>query len=315
MTQIRCVRYTQNEQPIWDNLVDTSRNGTFLLNRSYMDYHAHRFTDHSLLIYNNNELIALLPANQQNQQLISHQGLTYGGLILSPNCKGEQVLDIFKQIILYMQQNALLTLIYKPIPHIYHKYISEDDLYALHQVGAQLTSRAISSTLHPYAHPTQTTQRKRSIKRGEKEALQLEHGEDLATFWRILTHTLNNRHNVDPVHSISEMELLQQKFPQNIKLHTILKNGELLAGVVVYKSDVCAHLQYIATTPQGREVGALDYLISQLIDTTYGNIQNFDFGISTESGGAVLNSGLLSQKEGFGARAVVYDTYKLEVNI
>ena len=36
-----------------------------------------------------------------------------------------------------------------------------------------------------------------------------------------------------------------------------------------------------------------------------------DFGISTEERGQRLNEGLASYKEGFGARAVNYDTYAL----
>ena len=39
----------------------------------------------------------------------------------------------------------------------------------------------------------------------------------------------------------------------------------------------------------------------------------FDFGISTEQGGRYLNEGLIFQKEGFGARTVVYDTYELNI--
>ena len=54
-------------------------------------------------------------------------------------------------------------------------------------------------------------------------------------------------------------------------------------------------------------------LANYLIDTVYANKRFIDFGISTEQGGTVLNEGLIKQKEGFGGRAVVYDTYELEV--
>ena len=38
----------------------------------------------------------------------------------------------------------------------------------------------------------------------------------------------------------------------------------------------------------------------------------FDFGISNEQGGRKLNRGLIDQKEGFGARAVVHDHYAID---
>ena len=46
-----------------------------------MEYHADRFTDYSLLVYDGNKLLALLPANRSGDVLYSHAGLTYGGVI------------------------------------------------------------------------------------------------------------------------------------------------------------------------------------------------------------------------------------------
>ena len=64
---------------------------------------------------------------------------------------------------------------------------------------------------------------------------------------------------------------------------------------------------------EGRNVGALDFIIDKLINEVYSNKKYFDFGISNEDGGRFLNTGLIAQKEGFGARAVVHDFYEFEV--
>lgn len=79
--------YHASQAREWDQAVGTSRNGTFLLRRSFMDYHANRFTDHSLLFKNQTgHILGLLPAHIRPEQhlAISHGGLTYGGLVLSP---------------------------------------------------------------------------------------------------------------------------------------------------------------------------------------------------------------------------------------
>ena len=47
-----------------------------------MDYHNDRFKDHSLMVFKDDKLIALLPANIVDFNLRSHQGLTYGGFLL-----------------------------------------------------------------------------------------------------------------------------------------------------------------------------------------------------------------------------------------
>ena len=44
-------RYTPEKADEWNRFVAQSKNGTFLFDRRYMDYHADRFQDHSLMFY------------------------------------------------------------------------------------------------------------------------------------------------------------------------------------------------------------------------------------------------------------------------
>src|ERR1035437_4874569 len=77
-------RYSDIDKAEWDRFVNTATNATFLFLRDYMDYHRSRFTDHSLMIFDGRKLAALLPANiTADGTLISHEGLTYGGLVVS----------------------------------------------------------------------------------------------------------------------------------------------------------------------------------------------------------------------------------------
>ena len=85
----------------------------------------------------------------------------------------------------------------------------------------------------------------------------------------------------------------------------------MCAGVIIFKHDRVAHAQYMATTPIGRECGGLDLIVSTLLNDFYKDIPFFDFGISTEDSGRFLNEGLIAQKEMFGARAMVHDTYEI----
>ncbi len=45
------IPYSINRKETWDAFVQASKNGTFLLQRNFMDYHSDRFFDCSLLIY------------------------------------------------------------------------------------------------------------------------------------------------------------------------------------------------------------------------------------------------------------------------
>src|SRR5262249_3341135 len=121
------------------------------------------------------------------------------------------------------------------------------------------------------------------------------------------------KYGVPPVHSLAEIELLRGRFPKNIRLFTCRGGGQLLGGVVVYESSTVAHVQYIASTEEGRRAGALDLVFDELLTVHYAGRRYFDFGISNEDGGRQLNRGLIDQKEGFGARAVVHDHYTLDL--
>jgi hypothetical protein len=72
-------RYQKSDYLHWNTFVSKAKNATFLLHRGFMDYHKDRFEDYSLMVFENEKLVAVLPANRVDGCVYSHQGLTYGG--------------------------------------------------------------------------------------------------------------------------------------------------------------------------------------------------------------------------------------------
>ncbi len=312
-SEYRIERYTAERQTQWDSFVDSSRNGTFLHKRGYMDYHAHRFVDHSLMFYRNVQLVAILPAHIKENDFCSHNGLTYGGLLLNSSTTTAAALDIFDAMQEYIKENTGATrIIYKPTPHIYHSYPCEEDLYALFRSGATLTERKVSSAI-PLESPLPMSGR-RKLTASTKSRLHIVEDGDYSTFWNILEDRLQGKYNVAPVHNIEEISLLKSRFPENIKLFCVADNcGSILGGVILFVTKNVVHMQYSATTEEGRRTSALDYLYEVLINERFAGKGFFDFGISVEDGGRYLNSGLIAYKERLGGRAVVYDTYIIDL--
>lgn len=306
-------RYTREFATIWDCFVEESRNGTFLHKRGYMDYHADRFDDYSLMCYANNKLVAILPGHIKENSYCSHNGLTYGGLILPNDTRAEITLEIFNAILEYLRTNTVVTrFIYKPTPHIYHSYLCEEDLYALFRNGATLAERKISSVI-PLEMPLPISGR-RKLTTATKERLRIVEDGDFAPFWEMLNERLQDKYGATPVHSIDEIELLKSRFPENIKLFTTIdKEDNLLGGVVLFVTDNVVHMQYTATSDEGRRISALDHLYDYLINKRYAEGRYFDFGTSVENGGHILNNGLIAYKERLGGRAIVYDTYIIDI--
>lgn len=312
MTQLSIRHYIpETDRGLWDSFVQTSRNGTFLHLRDYMDYHSDRFRDYSLMVEDAGRLVAVMPAcAMPDATFCSHAGLTFGGLLIDSRMSQQQVIEAFRLINDLLRKEGFWEVTYKPVPHIYHRIPAEEDLYALFlECNATLISRAPSATIVSGERPPLSRGRKCALRKAERLGVEVCESEDFETFWQILTENLAQRHNAIPVHSLAEIRLLHSRFPDRIRLHLATHEGTIVAGCVMYLFDRVAHTQYISASPLGRELGALDPLINSVIDQYSATHRYFDFGISTESGGRVLNTGLMTQKEGFGARVIVQEAY------
>lgn len=313
MTPFEIVSYDPSMRRDWDAFVAKSKNGTFLHMRDYMEYHADRFPDSSLVILRDKKLYALLPATVRGDTVYSHAGLTYGSLILSSKATAAEVLEITGLVCRRFRAAGLKRFVYKPVPHIYHRLPSEEDLYALFRLGATLEARSVSSTIYQEQRLKFRDIRKSGIRRAQRMGVITAPTDDYIPFWGVLEECLLDCHATRPVHTVEEITRLASLFPDNIRLHTAILAGHTVAGVLIYLTDRVAHAQYIAASPEGKKAGALDLLFSTLINDVYAGIPVFDFGISCEDGGRILNADLIYQKEGFGARSTIYDTYSIDL--
>ncbi len=307
-------RYRREDKELWNSFVSKARNATFLFDRNYMDYHADRFDDNSFMFYHKGKLKAVLPANVAGDTLYSHQGLTYGGLLLDKKATVEDVLECFDSLNSWLRENGISKVVYKALPWIYQQYPSQEDLYALTwKCKAQLISRDIASTIVVDNKLKFAESRKSGIRKALSLNIEVGESNDVDGFWHVLEDNLGNRYNAKPVHTASEMKLLMSRFPNNIKLYVAKMNGEIVGGTLIYVTSQVVHTQYISASVEGKKHGALDLLFDYIINKVYANCRYFDFGKSTEQGGAYLNEPLIFQKEGFGGRGVCYDWYQWEL--
>ena len=316
---VKILRYNADMERLWDKFVQKAKNSTLLHLRGYMDYHADRFKDASLIFTDKNErIIALLPAchSRKNDQIIvSHEGLTYGSYIFAPLTH----VKIMEEIVLssldyYRSLLGATEIIIKSIPYIYSTQANDEQLYLIHRLGGQLTERNLSQAINMTTPLHWSELRRRNLVKAHKQALRFIVGEseqEWYDFHNLLSEVLKEHHNTQPIHTADELWLLHTRFPDKILLYTAKDKANLLAGAVIYLSPNVAHTQYLAASHEGRKCGALDFVISRaLMETNISQCSWFDFGISTERDGS-LNYGLTLQKEGFGGRGVCYDTYKI----
>ena len=115
-SKIQIARYSSKDAEAWDAFIDCSKNGTFLFKRQFMEYHADRFQDHSLVVRLDGKICAVLPANQSGQALISHAGLSYGGFVTDDKMSVARMVDIFGALVDWLRARDFATLRYKVVP-------------------------------------------------------------------------------------------------------------------------------------------------------------------------------------------------------
>jgi hypothetical protein len=305
--------YTEEKKAEWNTFIRNAKNGLFLFDRNYMDYHQSRFRDHSLMAYNNKRLIACIPAHCEHGLLISHAGLTFGGVISDPSMRTTTMLEIFEALVLHACEGGIEVVRYKCVPYIYQTLPSGEDLYALFIHEANLYRRDLSSAIYMPELKKPERDRVRRLRKATRSGLTVKEDRNYREYWLILEDNLWKRHKVKPVHSLEEIIWLSSQFPENIRLFSCYDREDLVAGVIVYESRNVAHIQYSACSERGRDLSALDFVYDSLIHRVFVGKRYFDFGISTEQEGKHLNHNLTNFKESYGAGAFVHDIYEMNI--
>jgi hypothetical protein len=318
--QITLVPYTEADRNIWDEYIVTAPMVTLLHTRRYLSYHANRFQDISLVIKDEKDniiglfLAALDPNNPE--QVVSHPGITYGGLLHQGNLRGEKMIDVWRLIKQYYADRGLKQLIYKAVPSIYFQSPAFDDLYALFRVGGIRYRCDLSCAIDLEHQLLPSKRRQRALKKAHKNNVLVKEGfEFISPFWEVLTINLTEKHNLNPAHTIEEMLHLYSLFPENIKLIVALVQDNVEAGVIILNTPNVNHAQYICSSTLGHEVSALDAVFEFcLLRSSEQRKRYFNFGISTEQQGQYLNNGLHQFKSEFGGGGTIQEFYQLQLN-
>ena len=319
---MRIIRLGEKDVLRWDQFVPKTAQGVFLQSRRFLAYHGNRFKDISLLIENDKgQIRALFPAAESadnKTHVVSHPGITYGGLLHDPGCRADEIMEMVAGIRAWYREHGYRSLIYKAVPHHVQRQVVQADLYALWREGGMLVRRDLWNVLD-LGQPRRVSKGHNwGYKRAIKSGLSVNVLDDkrYVSFHEMLVEGLMERHDTQPVHALEEFLDLQQRFPEEIQLWGCqTSDGELIAGLWLFKlHPKCWHTQYIIANAKGRELFATDLLLEELINRAQlAKVSYFSFGCSTEDGGLSLNAGLFSFKAGFGAGAVVQDFYEVDL--
>ncbi|WPO77138.1 GNAT family N-acetyltransferase [Flavobacterium sp. KACC 22761] len=308
-------KYDQNDYQLWNDFIALAKNATFLFHRDFMEYHKDRFEDFSLLIFDEEKLLAVLPANKQGNSVHSHQGLTYGGLIFSSKLKAEKTEMILDEILSFLKENKIETFHYKPIPNFYFSKGNQEMDFFLFKRNAISERKEMNLAVNLQTPLKISKSKMKHFRRIENLDLDIVEEKDFKPFWKnVLEPRLQEKFNAKPVHTCEEITFLKQRFPEKIKQYSVYQNDEIIAGIAIFETEHVVKSQYGATSEKGEKVRALDFLFINLIHKYKRKGKHFfDMGIVNEDNESGYHPGLLKQKEELGCSVYNQDFYKIDL--
>lgn len=312
MKQFEVKLYQAKDFVLWNAFISVAKNATFLFHRDFMEYHSQRFQEYSLLVFDQDKLVAVLPANRVGDTVYSHQGLSYGSLIVKKDIRIKEYVLLFKEIMQFLQIDGVAYFELKFLPKIYNQTIADEIDYVAFLMQSSLFRADVYLTIDMQTHYQPNRNRKRALKIADELGIDIKEEKNFDGFWnQILIPNLQERFGVTPVHSSAEIEKLATLFPENIFLFNAYQNSILKAGVVIFLTDNVAHFQYSSGGNDRNDTAALDVLFDFIIQK-YAHKKYVSFGSSSEDNGLKLNEGLAYWKESFGAKTTVQSFHRFK---
>lgn len=317
--------YKAANQDEWDKFVYASRNGTFMQQRAFINYHPlGRFKDCSLMIYNSQgKLIAVLPAAQKiaAQKIVfsSYPGASHGGIIIDQSFRIDDAMSLVPLLTEYCKVHGFNAIEIKMVPRIYHCWPSDEVDFALRHHGFSINSTELATALPlkqiDRIQDSLASVTIRNIRKSAKLGVTIAESSDYQTYWDMLTNNLKQKHNSQPTHTLAEIMDLTKRYPNSIKLLAAFHQGAMVSGVLTFLlNSRVINCFYIASNQQNQQLRSLELLFYKLINWGMEHGYHYlDWGISTEHKGRKLNQGLFKFKEKFGGRGVLRETYYLDL--
>lgn len=311
-------RYDPDDARAWDDFCREGLQATLLHTRRFLSYHGDRFEDASLIIEREGSCVGVFAAAvwpSRRSTVASHPGATYGGVVHRGDLRGEAMVRALEAIRDHYAVLGFERLLYKAVPSIYHRVPAQDDLYALFRLRFERTRCDLSCAIDLANDLPLSQRRRRGLRKAQRNDVRIVCGQTHASaLWEVLEANLARRFDARPVHTIEEILLLADLFPDEIRFVHATLDGETVAGVVLFDTPQATHAQYIASGEEGYRVCALDAVFDFCIDAARSAGKRwFDFGISNEDGGRFLNEGLYEFKSGFGGGGIAHEFYELDL--
>jgi hypothetical protein len=319
--QVRC--YRGDQAGIWKDFLATSNNSTLFHDLDFLSYHPEgKFECHHLLFYQNDDLVALLPAAIVEKSvgkpfLMSPYGASVGGLVLPPRMKVALMLEIIRALQSYASESKLAGIQFRLAPSSYLREPGDLSTFALQLSGFTLDHSSLVFML-PLCRPADelvnqlfSATKRNNVRSSLKQGIHpREVGiEKLDEFYEILVEN-NSLHEATPTHSKDDLAHLFRLVPQKVRLFMGQHEGREIAGILLFEiNDRVATTFYICERQSHKQkifspAVLIAHLVKQMAEEGF---RYLDLGPSISD--THCNSGAVFFKESLGAEGFARQTW------
>lgn len=279
----------------WDKFVTNCINSTIYQTRKFINYHPiDKFIDKSIMIYDNNILICVIPVCKNGDKYFSHLGTTYGGPVIKEEYfKIDKLKEIIDLIFNYYDNKLEMRIandIYFNNSQSSLIYLLQTKLNLKLELSWYINNFNIDNINNKF-----NKRHLIKVKKDNNNNVYITNDlNDYIDFYNILKNTLNIKHNTNPTHTFEEFLLIKDILQEKQKLCIVKNNNIIIAGI--YFIEVTPNKYYSFYITKNYECdknfssSCLLYIIDYFITIIKPDI--LDFGITTENKGSELNMGL-----------------------
>jgi hypothetical protein len=263
-----------------------------------LEYHQDRFQDSSLIVFEDRIPIAIFPSNQVSNIIYSHQGLTFGGLIWIRDLSQITKKNIIDAFLSHLSRCRFQSVEIKLLPDFYITESFDEIVEIFLEKGFSLKENSTTYVIENNGL-IRGREGRWKLRKKFRQPYLISEVEDFSGFWdNVINPLYRDQIGIEPTHTAKEIQLLKSKNKEFIKQFVIYKDPfEILSGITVFDFEKVVKFQYIASTPKGKSLRAMDILMEHLLQAEYKNRQYVDLGTVHDPITKIPEKGLVLWKE------------------
>ena len=275
------------DEQIWERFISESNNGTLFSRPRFYRHHDELVPVRFIGCFEGEDLVAGLVGafNEEATEFTSPVKASYGGLMLplASFSDTETALTVLMEYFRTIDVRKV-QFTFPPLP--YQRQLRQDLDFLLKYHGFQESQVLISSITFTdgYDDKALSSMGRRAVKKARKKGVTINPIDNVEAFYDVLEQN-KQKFDLEPTHSLGEMRLLLDLFPDEIKLLGAWKDDTLIAGVMNMQCNAQAVLTfYICSLEKYQSLRPVNLLLHQVcVDARDRRISVVDFGVSMET--------------------------------